>query len=104
MAIGVQGLKFFCDSQLVALQMLGEYEARSEQMIVYHKIAKTMMEKLEQVFIGRVSLHGLGWGRNIILGRIVNIHSYDKLSQVEPIRPEVEDWQHCSFTWIFAAT
>lgn len=32
-------LKYY-DSKLVALQMLGVYEARSNQMLAYHKMAK----------------------------------------------------------------
>lgn len=47
MAIRVQKLKVFSDSQLVACQMFREYEARGEQMIKYQQIAKSLMEKFD---------------------------------------------------------
>lgn len=38
----------------MAFQMSGEYEARSEQMISYHKIAQSLIKKFEQVFISQI--------------------------------------------------
>lgn len=54
MAMRVQCLKVFCDSQLVAYQMLGEYEARAEQIIIYQQVGKKLLEKCEQVYIEQI--------------------------------------------------
>lgn len=51
MTMGVQRMKVFCDSQLVAYQMLGEYDARGKQMIRNQQVVKSLLEKFEQVYI-----------------------------------------------------
>ena len=40
--MGIQNLEVFCDSQLLANQISGEYAARDDKMIAYLQVVKTL--------------------------------------------------------------
>lgn len=54
MAMGVRQVKVYFESQVVALQMSGEYEAKSERMITYQKIANDLIKRFEQVHVSQI--------------------------------------------------
>ena len=45
--LGSDRLRVFCDSQLVANQISGEYQARDEQMVSYLRAVQTLLSKFE---------------------------------------------------------
>lgn len=47
MAMEVCKLIIYSDSQLIVYQVLGEYEARDEQMVQYQLLAKELLKKFE---------------------------------------------------------
>jgi hypothetical protein len=47
--LGANHLKVFCDSQLVANQISGEYQARDERMAAYLTVARSLLSKFDSV-------------------------------------------------------
>ena len=45
--LGAVRLRVFCDSQLVAYQISGEYQARDERMVSYLRAVKIALSKFE---------------------------------------------------------
>lgn len=48
-AMGVKRLQVHTDSQLVAYQVSGEYEAQDDRMETYQEIVKKLIQKFEQI-------------------------------------------------------
>lgn len=51
MAMDVKRLEVHTDSQLVAYQVSGEYEARDDLMIAYQEVVKKLLKKFEQIHV-----------------------------------------------------
>ena len=47
-------LQVFCDSQLVANQISGEYQARDERMVVYLTIARSLLSKFDSIHVAQI--------------------------------------------------
>jgi ribonuclease HI len=52
--LDVSHLQVFCDSQLVANQISGEYQARDERMAAYLTIARSLLSKFDSVQVAQI--------------------------------------------------
>ncbi|XP_024010553.1 uncharacterized protein LOC112085951 [Eutrema salsugineum] len=52
--IGVRKIRTFCDSQLVACQFNGEYEAKDGQMGAYLKVVRELVQKFDEFELTRI--------------------------------------------------
>uniref|UniRef100_A0A2N9F5S6 Uncharacterized protein n=1 Tax=Fagus sylvatica TaxID=28930 RepID=A0A2N9F5S6_FAGSY len=52
--LGASHLQVFCDSQLVANQISGEYQARDERMEAYLTIARSLLSKFDSVQVAQI--------------------------------------------------
>lgn len=53
--LGVDRLQVFCDSQLVANQFLGEYQAQDERMFAYLLLVNNTLVEFEYAIIEQIS-------------------------------------------------
>ncbi len=49
--LGASHLQVFCDSQLVANQISGEYQARDERMSAYLLVARSLLAEFESTHV-----------------------------------------------------
>jgi ribonuclease HI len=52
--LGANRLQVFCDSQLVANQISGEYHARDERMVAYLTLARSLLAKFESIHVAQI--------------------------------------------------
>jgi ribonuclease HI len=52
--LGANHLQVFCDSQLVANQISGEYQARDERMVAYLTLARSLLAKFESIHVAQI--------------------------------------------------
>ncbi len=52
--LGASHLQVFCDSQLVANQISGEYQAKDERMAVYLTIARSLLSKFDSIHVAQI--------------------------------------------------
>ena len=53
--LGASHLQVFCDSQLVANQISGEYQARDERMSAYLLVARSLLAEFESIHVAQIS-------------------------------------------------
>ena len=53
--LGASHLQVFCDSQLVANQISGEYQARGERMSAYLTVARSLQAEFESIHVAQNS-------------------------------------------------
>ena len=51
--LGASHLQVFCDSQLVANQISGEYQARGERMSAYLTVARSLQAEFESIHVAQ---------------------------------------------------
>jgi ribonuclease HI len=51
---GASHLQVFCDSQLVANQISGEYQARDERMSAYLLVARSLLAEFESIHVAQI--------------------------------------------------
>jgi ribonuclease HI len=52
--LGANHLQVFCDSQLVANQISGEYHARDERMLAYLTLARSLLVEFESIQVAQI--------------------------------------------------
>ena len=52
--LGASHLQVFCDSQLVANQISGEYQARDERMSTYLLVARSLLAEFESIHVAQI--------------------------------------------------
>jgi ribonuclease HI len=52
--LGASHLQVFCDSQLVANQISGEYQARAERMLAYLTVAQSLLAEFESIHVAQI--------------------------------------------------
>uniref|UniRef100_A0A2N9FQ09 Uncharacterized protein n=1 Tax=Fagus sylvatica TaxID=28930 RepID=A0A2N9FQ09_FAGSY len=52
--LGADHLQIFCDSQLVANQISGEYQARDDRMAAYLTIARTLLSEFDSTHVAQI--------------------------------------------------
>ena len=52
--LGANHLQVFCDSQLVANQISGKYQARDERMAAYLTVARSLLSKFDSVQVAQI--------------------------------------------------
>ncbi len=52
--LGANHLQIFCESQLVANQILGEYQARDDRMSAYLMVARTLLAEFNSTYIALI--------------------------------------------------
>ena len=52
--LGASHLQVFCDSQLVANQISGEYQARDERMLAYLTVAQSLLAEFESIHVAQI--------------------------------------------------
>ena len=52
--LGANHLQIFCDSQLVANQISGEYQARDDRMSAYVMVARTLLSEFDSTHVAQI--------------------------------------------------
>ena len=87
--LGVKHLRVFCDSQLVANQILGEYQARDERMSAYLLVVQSLLVKFEFAQMVQISrehnshadvLAKLAMALETDMQRTIYVETLDRLS------------------------
>ena len=52
--LGANHLQVFCDSQLVANQISGEYQARDERMLAYLTVARSLLAEFDSTHVAQI--------------------------------------------------
>jgi ribonuclease HI len=91
--LGADHLQIFCDSQLVANQISGEYQARDDRMSAYLTIARTLLSEFDSTHVAQIGrehnsyadiLARLATALESDLQRTVCIETLDQPSFQEP--------------------